>query len=400
MFSPLSDPFNRTFSKTFEQDLPIVYLNPGLPKLNNKLMSADGVRGATLDFVGGIVDTLSFGVTNIKNYNDVRFVSFKPAFAEYYKYASMLMSYVYNLMGNAKTFEDAFVFSDEFKNKAGEYGLAYYCDKATSISESANNSYGQSTLANDANQKAAQIREFKQMSAMVGAGGLTELAEKVMELFTDVTSAIPIVGRIIAPLGKSLQGSQLYYPDIWQDSKYDRSYNVQFKLFSPYGDRESIFRYVYIPFLSLLALALPRQNGVYSYQEPFLVRASSPGHFECECGAITSIDFKRGGDDSLWTIEGFPNEIEITINIVDLYPTMTSTKKMREMKYNAGLTSFLECLSGLRFDQLAFMTRLNAKAGMYRDKIYEKITFKNLRNKISEDFLQGASNKIVNQWLK
>ena len=77
---------------------------------------------------------------------------------------------------------------------------------------------------------------------------------------------------------------------------------------------------------------------------------SCPGHFECECGAIQSFNMKRS-EDFLWTTEGFPNEIEISMSVKDLYPNLIMPKKVREIRYNGALVSFLECMAGVRFDQ-------------------------------------------------
>lgn len=105
-----------------------------------------------------------------------------------------------------------------------------------------------------------------------------------------------------------------------------------------------------------------RQDGLLGYAQPFLVRLSSPGWFETECGAISSITFKKGGDDDLWTLDNLPNEIEVTLSIVDLYPSLVSTNSFGVLAYNSGLSSFLECMAGVRFDQLNALLKLEAFA--------------------------------------
>ena len=269
-YSPLADPFDRVFTKIFQSDMPVIYIQPGIPKLNKKLKSGSG--SSAIDFLGEAVT--SFGVTNISGYNDVRFISFKPAWSEYYKYAQMMLDYVYNMMD----LRGGFKYSDEFESMEGKYGLAFFGNKATTISESQSNSYSQSQTAQEANQKAAETREKRQIASMTnGTNFLSNIVSELVKSLADMVSNVPIIGNIAAPLARTLNGSQLYYPNLWSDSTFEKSYEISLKLFTPYGDNESIFRYLYVPFISILALALPRSDGIYGYQEPFLVRLSCPG---------------------------------------------------------------------------------------------------------------------------
>ena len=399
-YSPLADPFNRVYTKTFESDIPIVFLSPGTPKLNKKLVSANSKVFRLADTIGGAIDVMSFGVTNLSNYNDARFISFNPNYTEYYKYVSTMLRSLHEYMGLPGIFE----FHDEYKQQKGTYGIAFYATKGTSISDSQNNSYGTSTLASEANSNAQKMREYRQMTALTGGVGnfISNIASGILDIITGIAENIPFIGNLISPFSNTLNGSQMYYPQIWNDSTYERSYTLKFNFYSPYGDRESIFRYVYIPLISLLAMALPRQDGVYGYKEPFLVRVSSPGWFECECGAITGIEISRGGDDSLWTLENFPSEIECSLQVMDLYPALVSTKSFSDMKYNIGLSSWLECCAGLRFDELSWELAGRKLAGKIKNKIAsigDVLTLQSFRNWWNEDSKQKTANKI-NNWLR
>ena len=118
--------------------------------------------------------------------------------------------------------------------------------------------------------------------------------------------------------------------------------------------------------------------------------------FECECGAINSVTFTRGGSEALWTETGLPCCIDITLSVTDLYPQMPISKRMKEMKYNAGLTSFLECMAGINFNQLAFSTRLNTALSIKLDKARDFITLKKFRNWVAQDFTSQMSSKVIN----
>lgn len=357
-YNPLCDPSGRVYNETFISDLPLIYMIPGKPVLNKKLVTESGSE-LSGQMIANTLDQgkelLSFGVRNVKNFRDIRFLSFRRDYKTYFNYVEVMLSIVYNLMG----LDGIFSYKDVYETTFSHIGLCFYADKATSISESANNQYGQSTIAEQANANAAITREYSQFLG-IGDESIVGAIQNGLSAIMDQLSKLDVIGNIVTMFSKRVDGSQLYYPDIWTDSNFDRSYNIQFKFHSPYGDKLSIFRNVYVPFISLLALALPKQDGLYGYKEPFLVRLSSPGWFETECGAITSISFKKGGDDSVWTVDGLPNEIEVTLTIVDLYPTMMASNSFRRIGYNAGLTSFLECMAGIRFDQLSLALRAEA----------------------------------------
>ena len=189
-----------------------------------------------------------------------------------------------------------------------------------------------------------------------------------------------------------VNGSQLLYPNIWTDSQFSRSYNLSFKFVSPYGDKESIFRYVYVPFISLLALALPRQDSTVGYGQPFYVKVNCPGWFESSMGYISSIDFTRGGSDNLWSVDNLPMAIDVTMSLVDCYPSLPMTRKYSQMKYNFGLASFLDTLAGIRSDQLDLL--FSAKNWIKRRLSVPKAFVKGVSNYKSDFFtnLQSTIN--------
>jgi len=354
-YNPLADPSGRVYNETFMQDLPIVYLVPGEGKINKKLIGPSGEKGVSTAWIQEKIKSgqgLDFGVRNVMSYNDTRFMSFRQNWKDYYNYVEVMLSVVYNHLGLSGVFK----FSDEFKAGKGNPGIAFFADKATSISEGANNQFGESTIASSIASSSAQLREYKQLAGFGNEGVFSSLQNFAQEIMTGL-SGIPIVGGLISAFGQTVNGSQLYYPDMWYDSKFEKSYNLQFKFYSPYGDRESIFKYVYVPFMSLLALALPRQDGPLGYKQPFLIRMFCPGYFETECGVVTSITFKRGGDDNLFTVDNLPTEIEVTVTVADLYSTVMASDSYGYLRYNAALSSFLECMAGIRFDQFAPILR-------------------------------------------
>ena len=144
-------------------------------------------------------------------------------------------------------------------------------------------------------------------------------------------------------------------PDVWEASSFSRSYNVSFKFHSPYGDKLSIYENVYYPFLSLLAMVLPRQVGSMSYMDPFAIRATMPGMFNLNYGIIESLSVKRGEDQNDWTVDNIPKTMNVDVTFKDFEPQMlmplgsrTLGKSLQESLFQAtGISEYITTLSGM-----------------------------------------------------
>lgn len=298
-YNNFSDPGKRVFQDTLLYDCPLIYFVPGKPKINKKLINTSG------EFVGveeyykkidngtenenGIFATLSA----LKG--DSRYISFKENYSEYYKYVQIMFSYVYSYIYTSDDDTQGFKlleFSDVFDQNYKDSGVCFYCDKATTFSESADNTYSSSRIAEQVNGESSTIREI---SMTAYRNGFTSWINSIITTFKNVTgqvasavqSGIDFEAMLTNTSNRFIRvvnGAQLDFPEIWEDSKFNRSYDISFKFYSPYGDKRSVMKYVYTPFLALLGLTLPRQDQAFSYIEPFIVRVIKPGAFNIDMG--------------------------------------------------------------------------------------------------------------------
>lgn len=353
-FNPNDDVGNRVYNQTFKTDVPFVFILPGKPAINKKLFGTPQ-EGGHLDIsflwagankIGNALG--NFGnhiITGKRSWRDPRWMKFIPKYTEY---ASVLHQLIV-LVGAQMGIKEAGNIGGLNLNET--YGLAYYATKGTSISESAQNDYAAPDIAREANDKQAQIRQGR-MYAEVGGGTMADVASKWISEMAHSLADVPVIGGFIAAMTENLDGAQLYYPDVWQNSSFERSYNLEFKFFSPYGDPVSVFNYVYLPFLSLLAMSLPIQFGYSAYNQPFVLSISAPGLFECDMGIVMSMTIDRGGD-ALWTIDRLPREITVRMSVRDMYPNLMLPRGSSETQWNISLLSYVECLAGLRVGQLS-----------------------------------------------
>lgn len=268
-YSQLADPFMRIYEGTFEEDCYIAFINVGVPKINRSLSSKLNNLSSTSNdsFV-----SLSFGTDN-------RLISFKSKFSEYYKYVDASAEYLWNMLDLGGTFE----WKNDFWGNAKSSGLPFFCTKNTSVSESLNNEYSTPSVVSQSNDKAMQQREQYIMGMTAGksvstaSNYINAALNTIKEAAASAISDIPIVGDVAGFFIKQNVGSMQFFGDIWANSTVSNSYTLDFRFFSPYGDKESIFYNCYFPLLLLMNMALPRQNGRFAYKEPFIVRIQFPG---------------------------------------------------------------------------------------------------------------------------
>jgi hypothetical protein len=73
---------------------------------------------------------------------------------------------------------------------------------------------------------------------------------------------------------------------------------------------------------------------------------------------VTSLTFKKGGAEDMWTVGGLPQEIEVNMTIKDLYPTLMMTKSYKVLSVNTGMVTWLENIAGLSINELKILDNL------------------------------------------
>jgi hypothetical protein len=143
-----------------------------------------------------------------------------------------------------------------------------------------------------------------------------------------------------------VNGMKVMYPELWADSRVSKSVSIDFSFTSPYGDPASIFKYVYVPFFSLLTFAMPRMAADNGYISPFFVRASIPGVFNSDLAMISNINWQRGGPNNLWTKDNLPRCISGTFTLSDLYPYLSQIKHVSCLSHNPSYSIWTDSFAG------------------------------------------------------
>lgn len=213
--------------------------------------------------------------------------------------------------------------------------VVFYVDGVTSMSDSFSNSTTESSLASTINGYSEQANEIR---FLLGDTALTQLATSMGDVTESITSGLSgnlsnFTGGMLSDLASKgvstiVSGGKIVFPKIWSDSSFDRSYSFDIKLRSPDHDNLSIFLNIFVPFIHILAMTLPKanENNDNAFQSPFLVKAYYKGLFNIDMGIITGLSVTRGAECQ-WNEDGLPTQMDISIDITDLYSNMFMTKE-------------------------------------------------------------------------
>lgn len=400
-FISTADPLNRTMINTFVKDAKFVSLTPGMPKYNGSRYIAS-TKESILRQTDTAREMLDYLIQNGVNKDtlskDKRYYTFQPAYGKFYSYLETMLNTVWIKLGlgteDSNTFNIYSFFPELTANDNAEplsqyhSAIGFFVNPVGGITENITNertSFGE-TLASDTNTQAEEYQRINYLTGM-GTGGAGKEASRALGVGANVvgnlknfasdalantvkgfTSNSGIVRKAIGAVGgifkdyvnnvttvdngallqsfTAVNGMRVTYPELWSSSSYSQSISLDFNFFSPYGDPLSIFKYVYVPFFTLLTFTLPRQADDNGFVSPFFVRADIPGYMTCDLGMITNFSFTRGGAVGLFSKDGLPRCISGTFSIESLFPYLSMSRRISFLSANPSYTSFLDSFSG------------------------------------------------------
>lgn len=267
--------------------------------------------------------------------------------------------------------------------------VRFYVDPSSSVSESISNATQKSAVETKIDQMSDMVKE---LGFFMGAADLKTLGNMqagIANAFIDGAASANDGGtmsRVTSTFGTVLGGSNMIFPEIWTDGTYSKSYSFTVNLFSPYGDKESIYLNVLVPLMHLMAFALPRQTSSNSYATPFLVKASAKGWFSCEMGIVDGLSIEKVAEG--WSVDGLPTQLRVQLSIKDLYSAMSMSPSNRPLHFfnNQSLMNYLATTAGVDVTQSNFWLRLQSMSAFLlngvmdiESNLYNKVT-ENLRN--------------------
>lgn len=414
-----SSNFGRKYTEKIITRMPLLLLTPGVPEFlggysksdKNDLLTYLKNRGRGND--ESIIDELIGEDSNKTG----KFYSFKFAYKEYYKYVNLMlrnMSRFLNIHDKKINGTRLDNYSwEKYTNEAfkgfvsNAESIAFYIDSDTQVSESFTNETTQSGLSNRVNGLSDMSREIQFMLGSTAGvefeKSKAENYDATLEEFTNFankyTSILPssIIDKLTNGVLTVSSGGKMIFPEIWADSSFSRSYDINIKLTTPEADNFSWFMNIGVPMIHLIALVAPRQLGANSYQAPFLVRGYYKGFFNCDMGIITSMNIKRG-DKGKWTTNGLPTVVDIDFNLKDLYQIMSISRedKIADLLKNTALLDYIANMCGINVNKPDVLRTLDIYYKYIENKVIDTVTFNGFLG--VEQALSNAANTIFNKF--
>lgn len=242
--------------------------------------------------------------------------------------------------------------------------------ESSSASDDFGNATSESQLKSLFENGSGMMKEIAWMANATDAGGkLNNFADESMGALNEFVantlngsgtsgSVFGALSRIINIGGNVLKGENIIIPNIYQSSEYSKSYNVNIKLKTPYGDKLSYYLDIFVPLMHLLALVMPKQTSGASYKSPFIVKAYVEGSWSVNLGMVTALSITRSPESR--SVEGLPNEVEVSMTISDLYTdlTMTPANNVTKFATNSSLVEFLATNCGMSLTKPNFEKKL------------------------------------------
>lgn len=233
--------------------------------------------------------------------------------------------------------------------------VQFYVDSTSSSSENSSNRTSTSKLQGIFDSANDVMKEF---AFIANSGGIdqtqfTELtggaAGALGSMLNDSNSYVGgMIGRLLGSAGNVIRGNTMIFPEIYQSSEYSKTYDLTVDLRSPYGNKMSFYINILVPLFHLMCLALPKQETANTYGAPFIVKAYYPGVFSCNLGIVESLSISRS-PNSDWSVDGYPMEIRVQLQIKDLYSDLTMTPAGSALLFlaNSSLIEFIATNCGV-----------------------------------------------------
>lgn len=373
--------FGRKYTEKITSRAPIMIMQPG---------EAIFLRGYSKSAKDTVKSALTLGdkeFDKLANGNGGEYYSFKLAANEYYYTVNSACRAVATFLGldkvsvpsiNAASRDNSMggeIMAEASGNQLGSFNWAFnsgfniasyyhgavqfYINSEAQVQENIGTQTRQSQLAGQVNGISDKAMEAmfimggisSSFTDMTGAGSGSDTKTATSKLSGEdgkIGSGKGLFNSIVGNITSLLAGGRMYFPEIWSDSQFGRSYNVTIKLDSPDCDPLSIYLNILVPLVHIMGFCLPRCAGDNTYISPFLVRAFYKSMFHIDMGIVTSCDIVKG-DQGCWTQEGLPTQITVQLSIKDLYSVMTQSmgKGTNTLLSNPAQLDYLANLCGV-----------------------------------------------------
>lgn len=242
----------------------------------------------------------------------------------------------------------------------------------TSFSESWSTDFGDSrfeSATNVGSQLGQELRfitgkdsivdALKDISNGIGSAAGTIFGDNLKNMITVLTSGAAKYGhageeyikKTFPTLGKGLlqlaSGSRVDFPQIWQGSSFDTTYQFTLKLYNPYpGDDEAYMKFIIDPIIHMLTFMCPISDSNFTFSFPLMCRFNCPGLAGLDAAYVSNMDIIKGGESNDISFDQRAGSVDIRFSIRPLYNTMIIRKQENVNEERPTLDQYSKHLRG------------------------------------------------------
>lgn len=149
-------------------------------------------------------------------------------------------------------------------------------------------------------------------------------AANTVQTALDEMNADPVVsmfGSSALGMIRGLTGERMIFPEIFDNSSFEKGASYTINLSSPAGDPYSFFMNIGLPLCYLIPAVAPRTSSANAYRMPFMCQAYVTGQAAIPMGIVSGLSIRRGQSGAM-SKDGLPLDVECQISIHDLYSVM------------------------------------------------------------------------------
>lgn len=256
----------------------------------------------------------------------------------------------------------------------GAYVHFFVNHSGANVSETISTDSGKSWLEEQISSGSGIDSAARNIQFLFGSAITDEAKSDIEKVIQEANTANSLLGGFATIANNYLKGGRLVFPKMITGMDYNKSAVVELSFTSVYGDRRSIFKYVILPCIHLLAMATPKQLSSNMYTYPFLCRIFQRGNVNMDLAYISSLDFSRGGSENTsWTVDGLPTEVVARFTVTPLYTNMmvTSAKNPFLAMQNTALMEYLGTMVGLDLKSNVLSRKVEIAKNLLSNKVHD-----------------------------
>ena len=230
----------------------------------------------------------------------------------------------------------------------------------SSVSENISNTIGQSqiysTVINSGSSVGSEIAFLTNSTAGSTNDKVISLskdskaaAEKILEKMSSGNGRF--TAAIASSMARSFTGDHTIYPEVFQGSTSTSSMSMTVHLTSDSGDPYAYLINILVPTFFILGMALPAlsANNASAYSYPPVIQCNIPGMWGTRLGMIESVSFNKNPQGKDVSVNGYPLQVDVTINVKDLEHTLVTTPMDKPSMFlnNQTMFDYIAQISGV-----------------------------------------------------